>query len=532
MTPGEAVLPDPKTSRAVLIGVSDYKRMHPLPAVANNVKDLAGLLMDPGVWGLPAANCDIVLNPESVGEVLDAVHRAARSTSGTLLVYYAGHGLRPSGELRLVLPSGDQRNLYRTVGFDDIRDELRSPDVRASKKVVILDCCYSGAADMGMADLLEEVAGQTAIEGTYVMTATTDSRPALARPGARYTVFTGTLLEAIRQGVPNGPRALSMETLFRQVADRISSRGGPAPEQRSRGDGHRIAIVRNRWTPPGADEPPRRAGRARQWTAIVAAAMALFAVVALIWQPWRAGDSPQSSVVAMRALRAQLDESHSTEERRATVAAIGDLARKAPASLPEGCAALQNFVVDLLPFPRVEPYNDPKLPPLGYRAPDVQDALTQLGGVPCPNLMMAEADFRVARLTGDFRSAHLDWATLYKADVTQARFEGATLTGIHLWQMNGKGVSFEGANFDGAEFSYTILAGANLRGATFRTLVDRRTKFYYTDLRGADFRGAHLEGADLSIAKIDAKTQFAGATADDQTLWPPKFDWRKAGVKK
>ncbi|XVV12564.1 pentapeptide repeat-containing protein [Actinoplanes sp. CA-131856] len=81
-------------------------------------------------------------------------------------------------------------------------------------------------------------------------------------------------------------------------------------------------------------------------------------------------------------------------------------------------------------------------------------------------------------------------------------------------------------------FSYTILTGANLRDATFRALVDRRTKFYYTDLRGADLRGAHLEGADLSIAKIDAKTQFAGATADAQTLWPAKFDWRKAGVKR
>ncbi|WP_179854954.1 caspase, EACC1-associated type [Paractinoplanes atraurantiacus] len=527
-------MPDPRKSRAVLIGVSDYSRMHPLPAVANNVRDLAALLIDPEVWGLPRANCDVVLNPRSVDEVLDAVHRASTATSGTLLVYFAGHGLRgANGELRLVLPSGDQRNLYRTVGFDDIRDDLRAPDARAAGKVVILDCCYSGAADMGPADLIEEVAGRTAIDGTYVMTATTESRRALVRPGARYTVFTGALLDVIRSGVRNGPRFLTMETLFRQVADRIGSRGEPAPEQRSRGDGHRLAIVRNRWTPPpepGADEPRRGAGRMRQWTAVAAAAVALLAVVTLIWRPWRVRDSPDSSVAPMQALVSQLDGSHSTAERRATVTAIGELARNDAASRPAGCAALQNFVVDLLPFPRVEPYNDPKLPPLDYRAPDVQDAVTELGGVPCPNLKMAEVDLRMAKLIGDFRSADLGWASLYRADVTKARFENATLTGIHLWQMNGKGVSFEGANFDGAEFSYTILAGANLRRATFRALVDRRTKFYYTDLRGADLRGAHLEGADLSIAKIDATTKFTGATADGQTLWPPKFDWRKAGV--
>ena len=61
-------LADPHASRVLLIGSSRYDTLRPeLPAVANNVHELARLLRDPDRWGVPEENCRILLDPASPG---------------------------------------------------------------------------------------------------------------------------------------------------------------------------------------------------------------------------------------------------------------------------------------------------------------------------------------------------------------------------------------------------------------------------------------------------------------------------------
>jgi len=87
-------LPDPRESRAVLVGTARYRSLPHLPAVEANLKRLSTLFTAPDLWGLPADNCKVLLDPENPVDVLRAVHEAAKTARDTLVVYYAGHGLR------------------------------------------------------------------------------------------------------------------------------------------------------------------------------------------------------------------------------------------------------------------------------------------------------------------------------------------------------------------------------------------------------------------------------------------------------
>ncbi|MFD7457871.1 MULTISPECIES: caspase family protein [unclassified Streptomyces] len=249
-------LSDPSASRAVIIGVDTYQSLEDLPAVANNIERLAALLTAEDVWGLPPAHLTVLSNPTSKDAVLDAVHTAATEAEDALLVYFAGHGLLTADAgLRLALPHTDADRLYRGVAYDDVRDLIVQTG-RALARVVILDCCYSGSALTGYMGAATGIANRTMAEGTYVMTSSAETKPAMAPPGEKYTAFTGELLRVIEEGVPGGPDPMPMDVLFTEVRDRLAARRGiPAPQQRARNAGHAIALVRNRWEePPSVEE--------------------------------------------------------------------------------------------------------------------------------------------------------------------------------------------------------------------------------------------------------------------------------------
>ncbi|MFI5560673.1 caspase family protein [Amycolatopsis japonica] len=249
MTGAQAQLPDPRKSRAVLVGVSDYTTLEGLPGVENNIASLHEAMTDPELWGLPAENCVALLNPASPDEVLDVVHQAASEATDALLFYYAGHGLLDNRfELYLALPGADNDRLYRAVRYDDIRREVVGTALSCYGKVVLLDCCYSGRAlQGGMGGSVDDLADQARVDGTYLMTATAETRKALAPPGERYTAFTGALVDKLTRGLPDGPALLDMETLFHHMKADLQARHFPVPQQRSRNDGRAIALVRNRW---------------------------------------------------------------------------------------------------------------------------------------------------------------------------------------------------------------------------------------------------------------------------------------------
>lgn len=243
-----AGLPEPHASRAVLIGTSAYamSALPNLPSVENNLLAFSEVLLSSRVWGLPIENCAVVHNPVSIAEMLDPVLEASREATDTLLLYYAGHGLIDSrrGDLHLCLTGSDPQRIYTAVYYGQVRDELL--DSRASRRIVILDCCYSGRALGVMADPITTVVDEASAEGTYIMAAASENRTALAPPGEPFTAFTAELLEVLRRGIPGKAEYLDLDTIYRQVFATMREKSRPLPQKRDRNTAGRLEIARNR----------------------------------------------------------------------------------------------------------------------------------------------------------------------------------------------------------------------------------------------------------------------------------------------
>ncbi|MFF1419358.1 caspase domain-containing protein [Streptomyces sp. NPDC058280] len=252
-----AVLSDPAYSEAVLVGVHDYAELENLPAVSRNLEGLRKALTDPAVWGLPSWACTVISQPDSAGLVLDTVREKARLARDTLLIYYAGHGLTDphTDELYLAMPNSDREREYTSLRYEYLRRAVLDPLAGAQRTVVILDCCYSGRALLGRMSASVQIADQAVVEGTCLLTASAETRPALSPPGEKYTAFTGELITALTKGAQGMPEPLDMDSLYRHLHLRLASKSRPLPQQRNRNAGGLIAISRNRTVPRVAAPP-------------------------------------------------------------------------------------------------------------------------------------------------------------------------------------------------------------------------------------------------------------------------------------
>jgi hypothetical protein len=239
------LLPDPLGSHAVLVGGTEYRMMEDLPAVRNNLFSLYDALRSEQIWGLPAPNCTVVDDAETVAEMLDPLVEAAYNTSDTLLFYYAGHGLISSqrGELHLTLRSSNPQRIYTAVPYENVRDILL--ESRARCRIVILDCCYSGRALGQMANQVSAVVDEVSAEGTYVITAVAENKLALSPPGERFTTFTGELLTIIRNGINGYGPMLDLDSIYLELVHVLKRKGLPLPQKRDRNTAGKLTLIRN-----------------------------------------------------------------------------------------------------------------------------------------------------------------------------------------------------------------------------------------------------------------------------------------------
>jgi hypothetical protein len=243
-------LPDPRRSAAILIGtdVYDQPELADLPAVANNLQGLRSALTDTAAGGFLIDNCLQILNPSSTRLISERLLQVAEKAQDTLLVYIAGHGLpdMSSGELYLALRDTNIENLrFTALRYDDLRQLfLHSTRLAAAKRIVILDCCYSGRALPTMSE--DQLGGMVDIDGVYIMTSTSENVRALAPLGERYTAFTGQFLNILNEGVPGGPELLTLDSIYHRLDSIMLARGLPRPQKVSRSQIGRLALRRNR----------------------------------------------------------------------------------------------------------------------------------------------------------------------------------------------------------------------------------------------------------------------------------------------
>lgn len=245
---------DPERSVCVLIGVPDYEHLPSLPSVRQNLSELKAALTDQNIWGIPEDRVVTVLGPNSAFDLVEPIRVAARRADDTLIVYYTGHGLlnEAETELWLTLPNSAEEQPDTCVRADDVKLAIRKHGA-ARRRVLILDCCFSGqvmtklSADdhvaKGRAAAVRTLRG---VAGSYVMTSAPRDRPAYAPDKSRCTLFTGALVDVMREGVPNGPDMLGLHVIFKAVRKRVTEDpNAPEPQDEDRNGVGELDFIRN-----------------------------------------------------------------------------------------------------------------------------------------------------------------------------------------------------------------------------------------------------------------------------------------------
>ncbi|WP_017594164.1 esterase-like activity of phytase family protein [Nocardiopsis potens] len=273
--PGDRI--DPARSACVLIGVGGYESLPPLPSVRRSVTDLKRALADPEIWGVPESRIKTVLDPASPGDLTGPIYETAELAEDALVVYYAGHGLLGWDEQLHLTPTSMISGRWETaLEFRRLREILKESGRHARRRILILDCCFSGRALETGAMAAGDGARlprprQVEIDGSYVLTSTTGSAPSDAPPTETHTSFTGALIEVLNQGDPENPGAegLSLDRIHQLVKKRLVAKGLPEPQGLDHNGVGDLPFVRNRKAFP---PPPAPAGHSRR-TVLAAAAV-------------------------------------------------------------------------------------------------------------------------------------------------------------------------------------------------------------------------------------------------------------------
>lgn len=223
-------VPDPASSRAILIGCSSFTQpwLPAIPAVKHGLVSLDALLTHAEAGIIPAEHCQVIHEPQYLLDVGTPLARAARDATDLLLVYYSGHGvLNDQGQLYLTLGETDPDTLpYSALSFETLRNDMVGS--AAAVRILILDCCFSGRAIEALSNDQSLIDGQLQVAGTYTLSSTTANAPAHAPVGEQYTAFTGALIRALEQ-----PTVSTLDEVYKKVDADLRADGRPRPQRRA-----------------------------------------------------------------------------------------------------------------------------------------------------------------------------------------------------------------------------------------------------------------------------------------------------------
>lgn len=219
------ILPDLDNSHAVFIAVSAYTntKLSQLPGVSEEAEALHGLLTDPENPVFLPENTTLLTNPCTQQDVFQAIHQATTNAKDTTFVYLSAHGLLSNrGSLLLALRDSEPDTDYTSISYDTIRDMMASGP--SNRSVVILDACYSGRADR---QPMGTLTGLSVIPSTYILTSSGANYISYTQNGSPW--FTRSLVEIMRDGIPDGPPLLDMRAIHQELGRRAQTEDFPSP---------------------------------------------------------------------------------------------------------------------------------------------------------------------------------------------------------------------------------------------------------------------------------------------------------------
>lgn len=244
-----------RKSRVILIGVPEAGPLEPIPHAARSVWKLRQLLTNNDIVGL--LDEQVVQLPlperEDIGLVLQDIRAICKEARDCLVFYYCGHGLYGDEQSPLYLTlkdSTDDDKQVNALKISDIQSQIaQSP---AKTRVMILDCCYSGAAfEGGMSDA-SDIKPAIRLSGTYGMASVPTNDKARFITGDEYPLFSGQLIRTLEYGIKDAAEILSIDDVFEHVREEISARKDVAvPVKEVRDSADKMALAKNVWALSG-----------------------------------------------------------------------------------------------------------------------------------------------------------------------------------------------------------------------------------------------------------------------------------------
>ncbi|RKR90543.1 caspase domain-containing protein [Micromonospora pisi] len=246
---------------ALLLGTAVHhadRQLQPLPSVRQDLTQLKTLLDSSG--GFDTVDDGLDLPAAHLRQAIEEFY-GARRTGDLALLYYSGHGVLHDDQQSLFLAATDTVvGQPHTTAFDvdgTLRHLLNI--TKASQKVVLLDCCFSGAFTARhrfRGGVREEPRRAKRERGTVILTSSNHMKSSKAQDSNRPSVFTEVLLDGLR-GAAAGTADdgwITTNDLSRYVLAEMARRRQHTPVESSEGVSEPIRLV----AAPGSEAAARQ----------------------------------------------------------------------------------------------------------------------------------------------------------------------------------------------------------------------------------------------------------------------------------
>lgn len=201
--------------KALVVGIDDY----PSAALNGCVNDANAIANTIEANGDGSPNFSVRLTTSPNTEVTRSLLRESIETlfegeSDMALLYFSGHGFIKSTGGYLV--TKDASRYDEGVSMDEILNMANQS--KAKNKVIILDCCHSGA--LGTPSITNNNLAQLS-EGLSVLTASRDSESAMEVDGSG--VFTSLVVDALKGGAADLRGNITPGSLYAYVDEALGA---------------------------------------------------------------------------------------------------------------------------------------------------------------------------------------------------------------------------------------------------------------------------------------------------------------------
>lgn len=210
---------------ALLVGTAVYQDVHfpALPSVRADVHYLSQVLDMPAVGRYEKC---VRVEDSSKAAIRQAVERflADREPDELVVLYLSGHGAydREDGQLYYVTTDTEADRLQQTaLEASYLTDQLER--CAARRKVLLLDCCFSGSAVQGFRSKGASRSAATPVveaSGVHVITASQHWEQAFTTDADQPSQFTRAMVEGLHSGQADldGDGQVSANDLFRYIS--------------------------------------------------------------------------------------------------------------------------------------------------------------------------------------------------------------------------------------------------------------------------------------------------------------------------